>query len=111
MAHAAGMAMTPDLIDEAARRFALLGDPTRLRVLHAVMEAGELSVGAIGDAAGTSRFNASAHLNKLADAGLVRRRRLGPTVLYRVDDERLPTNCEAMCTSLQARARELLASG
>ena len=104
------MTMTRDLIDQAARRFALLGDPTRLRVLHAVMEAGELSVGAIGDAAGTSRFNASAHLNKLADAGLVRRRRLGPTVLYRLDDEQLPGICDAMCTSLRMRARELLAS-
>jgi DNA-binding transcriptional ArsR family regulator len=103
------MTMTPQLIDEAARRFALLGDPTRLRILHVVMEQGELSVGAIADAADTSRFNASAHLNRLANAGLVSRRREANSVLYRLADENLPWICETMCASLRAYARELLA--
>ena len=103
------MTITPQMLDEAARRFALLGDPTRLRILHVVMEDGERSVSAIADAAETTRFNASAHLNRLAGAGLVSRRREGNSVLYRIADENLPGICDAMCASLRAQARELLA--
>ncbi len=101
------MAMTLQMLDEAARRFALLGDPTRFRILHVVME-GERSVGAIADAAGVTRFNASAHLNRLADAGLVARRREGTTVIYRLAEESLPGICQAMCVSLRAPAGDLL---
>lgn len=96
--------MTADMIELAAHRFALLGDPTRLRILHTVMEKGELSVGGIAAAAGVSRFNASAHLNRLALAGIVERRRQGTTVYYRVDDEALPRVCDWMCESLRGRA-------
>jgi DNA-binding transcriptional ArsR family regulator len=91
-------------IEAAARRFALLADPTRLRILHTVIEQGEQSVHAIAEAAGVSRFNTSAHLNRLATGGLVNRRREGSTVYYRVDDPQLPRICESMCESLRARA-------
>jgi len=101
------MAMTIGLIDEAARRFALLGDPTRLRILHALMEHGELAVGEIGRAAGTSRFNASAHLGRLLEAGLVTRRRERNAIYYRIQDKNLPRVCEWMCDSLRARARAM----
>ena len=91
-------------IDEAAHRFALLSDPTRLRILHTVMEEGELSVHEIAGLAGASRFNTSAHLNRLAAGGLVARRREASTVYYRVDDRNLPRVCELMCQSLRKRA-------
>ncbi len=102
------MTMSLDMIEEAAYRFALLGDPTRLRILHALMEHGELSVHAVAETAATSRFNASAHLNRLALAGLVARRRVGSTVFYRVDDAKLPAVCAWMCDSLRSRARSLV---
>lgn len=92
-------------IEEAAHRFALLSDPTRLRILHTVMERGELSVHEIAEAAHVSRFNTSAHLNRLATGGLVARRREASTVYYRVDDHRLPLICDSMCASLRAHAR------
>jgi DNA-binding transcriptional ArsR family regulator len=98
------MRMTPEMIDEAAHMFALLGDPTRLRILHTVMERGELSVGAIAEMAGASRFNTSAHLNRLALGGLVARRREGSTVYYWVQDESLPKICDSMCDSLRNRS-------
>lgn len=101
------MAITIDVIDEAAYRFALLGDPTRLRILHGLMEHGELSVGAVANIAGTSRFNASAHLNRLALGGLVARRREASTVYYRVDDANLPAVCDWMCASVRRRAHAL----
>jgi DNA-binding transcriptional ArsR family regulator len=105
--YGSGVQMTADMIEQAAHGFALLGDPTRLRILHTIMERGELSVGAIAGVAGTSRFNTSAHLNRLALGGLVARRREGSTVYYRVNDENLPRICDWMCDSLQRRATAL----
>jgi DNA-binding transcriptional ArsR family regulator len=96
-------------IEGAAHRFALLGDPTRLRILHTVMEQGELPVHAVAELAGASRFNTSAHLNRLALAGLVNRRRQGSTVYYRLEDRQLHTICDSMCESLRAQARKLSA--
>ena len=96
-------------IEEAAHRFALLGDPTRLRVLKALMDGGELSVHAVAGAAHVSRFNASAHLNRLALGKLVSRRRVGTTVLYRVDDPLVPHICEIMCDSLADSTRQATA--
>lgn len=102
------MTMTADLIEEAAYRFALLGDPTRLRMMAVLMECHELSVGGVARAASISRFNASAHLNRLAAAGLLARRRAGTTVYYRVNDVNLPRVCDWMCDSLRDRARSLV---
>ena len=100
-------------IEEAARRFALLGDPTRLRILRTVMDQGEAPVHEIALRAGASRFNTSAHLNRLALYGLVTRRREGSSVYYRVDDAHLPRICEAMCDmcdSLRRRQVDALAT-
>lgn len=105
------MTMSADMVELAAHRFALLGDPTRLRIMNVLMECPELSVGEIARAVTTSRFNASAHLNRLASAGLLGRRRVGTTVFYRVDDLNLPRVCEWMCQSLRERARSLAGSG
>jgi len=91
-------------IEEAARKFALLSDPTRLRILHTVMQRGELPVHAIAAASGASRFNTSAHLNRLAAGGLLARRREASTVYYRLDDENLPEICDAICRSLRHEA-------
>jgi len=105
------MTMSPELIEQAAYRFALLGDPTRLRLMNALMACPELSVGDVARAVNTSRFNASAHLNRLAAAGLVARRRVGTTVYYRVNDVNLPRVCDWMCDSLRDRARSIAGSG
>jgi len=99
--------MTPELIAEVAHRFALLGDPTRLRILHTLMEQGELSVGEAAAAAGTSRFNASAHLNRLALGGLVARRQAGTTHYYRVSDSNLSNVCDSICKAVKERAQAL----
>lgn len=91
-------------IEQAARRFALLGDPTRLRILRVLMERPEAPVHEVAALAGTSRFNASAHLGRLAVSGLVARRREASTVYYRVVDANLPAICEAMGASLRPRS-------
>jgi ArsR family transcriptional regulator len=94
-------------IGAAAHRFALLSDPTRLRILHTVMQRGELPVYRIAELTHVSRFNASAHLNRLAVGGLVARRREGSTVYYRVDDHEIPVICESMCALLRSQSKAL----
>jgi ArsR family transcriptional regulator len=99
--------MNDSEIGAAALRFALLGDPTRLRILRALMEHGEMPVYRVAAVAGASRFNTSAHLNRLALAGLVSRRREASTVYYRVEDRQLHVICDSMCESLRTRAKAL----
>ena len=63
----------PDLAT-SARRFAALGDPTRLQVFLLLSRA-PLSVAEIAGAAAVSRPAVSQHLKVLADAGLIAARR------------------------------------
>lgn len=103
--------MIPEaLIEEAARRFALLGDPSRLRILSTLHAAGEVPVGELADRSGLTRTNLSQHLSRLAAAGLVGRRRQGTTIYYRVVDESLGELCDLVCASLRERGRALAAS-
>jgi DNA-binding transcriptional ArsR family regulator len=97
--------MVPDdLLDDVAYLFSLLSDPTRLRLVRELHEAGELPVGELADRAGTTLANASQHLGRLSQARLVLRRRNGKHVLYRVEDPRIEQLCEIMCASVQDRA-------
>jgi len=97
-------------LEEVARQFALLGDPTRLRLLKVLQEGGELSVGKLAAASGIARVNVSQHLNRLALAGLVSRRREGTTVHYRVSDPSLNALCDLVCAGVLERARALTGS-
>ena len=103
--------MIPEtLLEEAARRFALLGDPSRLRILSTLNEFGELAVGELATLSGLTRTNLSQHLSRLAAAGLVGRRRQGTTIYYRIVDESLGELCDLVCASLRERGRALAAS-
>ncbi len=102
--------MIPEaLLDEAARRFALLGDPTRLRLLSVLHAAGELPVGELAGRAGVARENASQHLARLAAAGIVARRKDGTSVCYRVADATLAQVCELVCAGVREQASRLVA--
>lgn len=104
-------ALIPDaFLEDAARRFALLGDPTRLRILRTLHESGEASVGHLAEMAGIGRSNLSRHLALLAAAGVVNRRREGPMVYYQVADATIGQLCDLVCSSLRTRARQLVAS-
>ena len=77
-------------VDEArglAAIFRLLGDPTRTRILFALAEAEELCVCDLAAAVGTPETSVSQALRLLRTAGVVRSRRDGRTVWYRLDDE------------------------
>lgn len=67
----------------AVMSFALLADPTRVRMLWALRE-GELDVATLATAAACRPTAASQHLSKLRFAGLVEGTRDGRRVLYRL---------------------------
>jgi DNA-binding transcriptional ArsR family regulator len=69
-----------------ADRFKLLADPGRLRMVYALLEAGEMCVCDLAAAVGASESATSHQLRQLRMAGLVRSRKEGRTVYYRVDD-------------------------
>src|SRR6266700_2834418 len=102
------MPVVPDsVLEETARRFALLGDPTRLRIVSVLHECGECTVGEIAAAAGVSVGNASQHLGRLLLGGIVGRQRVGKSVRYRIVEDSIEQLCAIVCTSVQERARVL----
>jgi DNA-binding transcriptional ArsR family regulator len=102
------MATVPGyVLDEAARRFSLLGDATRLRIVSRLHDCGECSVGELAEQTGSSIQNVSQHLARLLAGGVVRRRREGKTVLYSIADETIEGLCAVVCDSVRERARVL----
>ncbi len=95
--------MPPAVLHHVARRFALLGEPTRLAILQCLMH-GELPVNDIVEATGASQANVSRHLKALHEAALVSRRRQGLQVFYGIADPSLFRLCEIVCVSLSDKA-------
>jgi len=95
-----------DLVELIARRFRVIGEPTRIRLLDRLRD-GEASVSELTEALGGSQQNVSKHLTVLADAGVLARRREGTHVFYRIADESVLALCEQVCGSLQDQLRTL----
>lgn len=70
-------------VASAVTSFAMLADPTRVRILWALRD-GELDVTSLAAAAGCSPTTASQHLSKLRLTSLVEGIRTGRRVLYRL---------------------------
>ena len=66
--------------------FKLLGDPTRARLLYALLEAGELCVCDLAAATSTAESTVSQALRMLRASGVVTGRRDGRNVYYRLSD-------------------------
>lgn len=69
-----------------AELFKLLGDPTRARILYALLEAGELCVCDLAETVDAGESTVSHALRLLRTAGVVRNRREGRRVYYALDD-------------------------
>jgi len=91
-------------IELAAEWFRLLGDPTRLGILH-FLENGRRTVGEIVAALRTSQPNVSKHLQALRQAGLVRRQRSGNFIFYSIGAPVVFRLCELACHSAMSAAR------
>lgn len=87
-----------------AERFQVLGEPARLRILHA-LRAGEKTVTELRADTGLQQPNLSRHLQRLHAAGFVTRRRDGVHVCYRLAGDDVLQLCDVMCARLEAEAQ------
>ena len=71
---------------QAADLFKLLGDPGRVQMLCALLEAGELCVCDLAAVVDMAESSVSHSLRLLRTAGIVRHRRSGRQVFYSLDD-------------------------
>ncbi len=95
-----------DLVELIARRFRVLGEPMRIRLLDQLRE-GEATVSELSEALSASQQNISKHLAVLSDAGILGRRKERNHVCYRIVDEGVFTLCEDVCGSVQQQLRTL----
>jgi len=82
-----------------------LSDPQRLRALLA-LRGGELCVCQLIELLGLSPSTVSKHMSILADAGLVRHRKEGRWVHYRIDEEESPPEARGALRWLRECAPE-----
>ena len=106
---AARSTLEDGMLEVAARRFRALGEMQRLRILQ-VLEHGERSVGTIVAESRGSQSNISRHLQALHDAGLVRRRREGNSVVYGIAYPMVLELCSLVCMDTRKHAARILSS-
>lgn len=102
----ASQPLPDDLIDLIARRFRVLGEPMRIKLLDH-LRGGPATVGELQAATASSQQNVSKHLGMLYDAGLVRRSKDGTFVRYEIADQGVFDLCEQICGGLRRQLDEL----
>lgn len=93
-----------DAIDRQSRLFKALGDETRLRILR-LLEAREMCVCELMVALDLTQPTASHHLGLLETISLVKRRKEGKWVFYRVADSALIENILELSVHERERAK------
>jgi DNA-binding transcriptional ArsR family regulator len=96
------------LVELIARRFRLLSEPMRIRILDRLRD-GEESVQELAEGLESTQQNVSRHLALMAEAGLLARRKERTHVYYRIADEGVLALCEQVCGSLEDQLRGLAA--
>lgn len=88
--HLSGELLADSSAADLAQLFKVLANDTRLRILHAIHLAGEVSPSDIAEEVGASPQTVSNQLQRLADQRIVHARRDGQRVLYRIIDPCVP---------------------
>jgi DNA-binding transcriptional ArsR family regulator len=96
------------LVELIARRFRVIGEPMRIRILDHLRD-GEASVQKLTHGLGASQQNVSKHLQVLLEAGIVGRRKVGNNALYSIADPSVFSLCEEVCGGVQRQLDELSA--
>ena len=89
-----------ELAELIARRFRVIGEPMRIRLLDWLRN-GEATVSELTEALSASQQNVSKHLSVLAEIGIVGRRKDGNRVYYAVADQGVYALCESVCGGLE----------
>jgi DNA-binding transcriptional ArsR family regulator len=92
-----------NIIDLVARRFQVLGEPCRLRILQALQQ-GDRTVNEIVEIMGATQPNVSKHLQILFDAEFVSRERSGNSIIYSITDPVVFKLCDLVCRSTARHA-------
>ncbi len=87
-------------LELVARRFAVLAEPMRLRLIQALFD-GERNVTELVEATGSTQANVSRHLQTLTGAHILSRRKAGLQVFYKISDPTIARLCELVCGSLE----------
>ena len=95
-----------DLVELIARRFRVLGEPMRIKLLDQLRQ-GEASVNELAEVLDASQQNVSKHLTVLAEAAILVRRKKGTHVYYRIVDDSVFALCDQVCGSVQQQLRAL----
>lgn len=99
--------LLPPVTDEAlaliASWFRALAEPSRLKILRALEEAGELNITELVEATGLTQANVSRHVQALVDAGMVGRRKDGLAVNCFIADPSITELCDSVCSNLLKR--------
>lgn len=96
--------MTDKMIEVVAKRFRMLGEPFRLRLLQQ-LQTGEKTVNELVAALDGNQPNVSKHLALLYDSGLVGRRREGTSVVYAISDPMVFKLCDLVCRNETQKSR------
>ena len=91
------------MIELVARRFQVLGEPCRLRILQA-LQGNAMTVNQIVESLEGNQPNISKHLQILFDTGLVGRERSGNSVFYSITDPVVFKLCDLVCRSTARQA-------
>jgi ArsR family transcriptional regulator, lead/cadmium/zinc/bismuth-responsive transcriptional repressor len=81
-AEASTAPLPEEAVEMVAAMLKVLGDPTRIRLIELLIDRGSATVGALTPYFSVSQQRVSQQLAVLHQAGVVRRRRQGMTVLY-----------------------------
>ncbi len=98
-----GQDLAPGVVDTLAGVFAALGEPARLRIVHA-LSGGELCVGDLAARLGMAVPAVSQHLRVLRDLRIVRNRRAGKLIYYALDDHHVADLFHLALTHVQGGA-------
>lgn len=94
------------LIELIARRFRVIGEPMRIKLLDALRDGG-MTVGELVEATGANQQNVSKHLAVLYEAGIVARTKVGTKTRYEILDDSVFVLCEHVCGGLREQVTEL----
>jgi DNA-binding transcriptional ArsR family regulator len=89
-----------DVLRLMAEKFRILGEPTRLAIIRALLTAGEQNVTHLVEASKHTHQNVSKHLKHLYKAGMLGRRKEGLQVFYRLTDPVIEKVCRLVCDSI-----------
>jgi DNA-binding transcriptional ArsR family regulator len=98
LSHIMTEAMTDRMVELIAKRFRMLGEPFRIRILQQ-LQTGEKTVNELVANLDGNQPNVSKHLALLHDSGLVGRRREGTSVVYAISDPMVFRLCDLVCRS------------